>query len=113
MKLSSSNIKKFLQKKAFLIFLETETPTKFFIFQEIELSYILRNGNPQKPFLFQEIELSELKKNNNNNNNNNNNKKLGKWNFLVLGLKNFLYSWRNFQNPKNQNLLYFSKKVMQ
>ena len=68
MKLSSSNIKKFLQKKAFLIFLETETPTKLFIFQEIELSYILQNGNPQKPFLFQEIELSERKKNNNNNN---------------------------------------------
>ena len=109
MKLSSSNIKKFLQKKAFLIFLETETPTKLFIFQEIELSYILRNGNPQKPFLFQEIELSKLKKNNNSNKK----KKLGKWNFLVLGLKNFLYSWRNFQNPKNQNLLYFSKKVMQ
>ena len=50
MKLSSSNIKKFLQKKAFLIFLETETPKKLFIFQEIELSYILRNGNPKKPF---------------------------------------------------------------
>ena len=37
MELSSSNIRKFLifsQKKAFLIFWETETPQKFFIFQE-------------------------------------------------------------------------------
>ena len=30
----------FYQKKAFLIFQEMETPQKFFIFQEIELSYI-------------------------------------------------------------------------
>ena len=46
MKLSSSNIKKiiiFSQKKAFLIFQETETPKKFFIFQEKELSYISGN----------------------------------------------------------------------
>ena len=43
MKLSSSDIKKFLifsQKKAVLIFQETETPKKFLIFQETELSYI-------------------------------------------------------------------------
>ena len=39
MKLSSSNIKKFLmfsQKKALLIFWETETPKKFLIFRETE-----------------------------------------------------------------------------
>ena len=42
MKLSCSNIKKFLlfsRKKAFLIFREIETPQKFLIFQET--SYIL------------------------------------------------------------------------
>ena len=43
---SGSNIKKFLvfsQKKPFLIFRETETPKKFLIFKERELSYILGN----------------------------------------------------------------------
>ena len=45
MKLSSSNIKKFLifsETKAFLTFQETEIPPpkKFLIFQEMELSYI-------------------------------------------------------------------------
>ena len=46
MELSSSNIKKFLtfsQKKAFLIFRETETPKKFLTFQEKEFSYISGN----------------------------------------------------------------------
>ena len=40
MDISGTNIKKFLifsQKKAFLIFWDTETPKKFFIFQETEL----------------------------------------------------------------------------
>ena len=43
MELSSSKIKKiiFSQKKPFLILQEMETPEKFFIFQEAELSYIL------------------------------------------------------------------------
>ena len=43
MKLSSSNIKKYLtfsQKNAFPIFQGTETPKKFFIFQEMKVSYI-------------------------------------------------------------------------
>ena len=51
MKLSSSNIKKFLifsQKKTFLTFRKTEAPKKFFILQERELSYISGNGNPKK-----------------------------------------------------------------
>ena len=51
MDLSSSNIKKFLifsEKKAFLIFRHTETPKKFIIFQETELSYISGNGNSKK-----------------------------------------------------------------
>ena len=45
----------FFQKKAFLIFLETETPPppppqkkKILIFQETELSYISGNRNPKK-----------------------------------------------------------------
>ena len=56
--LSGSNIKKFLifsQKKACLIFLETATPKKFFIFQEKDFSYISGNGNPKKPLILQEI----------------------------------------------------------
>ena len=64
MKLSSSNIKKFVifsQKKGFLLFKETETRKKFVIFREMELSYIKRNGKPKKHLIFQE-ELSELEK---------------------------------------------------
>ena len=52
--ISSSNIKKFLifsQKKAFLVFWEMETPKKFVMFQEMELSYISGNGNPKKRFI--------------------------------------------------------------
>ena len=59
MKLSSSNIKKFLifsQKKAFLIFRITETQKKFLMFQETELSYILGNNflssKNEKTFLY-------------------------------------------------------------
>ena len=58
MKLSSSNIKKFLifsQKKAFLLFKETETRKKFVIFREMKLSYITGNGNPKKHLIFQEV----------------------------------------------------------
>ena len=36
----------FSQKKAFLIFSETEIPKKFFIFQETELSYISGSNFP-------------------------------------------------------------------
>ena len=57
MELSNSNIRKFLiffQKKAFLIFRETETLKKFFIFWEEKLSYISGNGNPKKFLIFQE-----------------------------------------------------------
>ena len=46
MELSCSNIKKFLifsQKKAFLIFWETESPKKPFILQETKFSYISGN----------------------------------------------------------------------
>ena len=58
MKLFSSNIKKFLifsQKKAFLLFKETETRKKFVIFREMKLSYITGNGNPKKHLIFQEV----------------------------------------------------------
>ena len=46
----------FSQKKAFLIFQETETPKKFFIFLETELSYISGSNLPswkskKKPLL--------------------------------------------------------------
>ena len=55
MELSSSNFKKFLifsQKKACFIFPKTETPKKFFLFQETELSYISGNGNTKKLLVF-------------------------------------------------------------
>ena len=49
--LSISSVKKFLifsQKKAVLIFQETETPKKFILFQKTEISNILGNGKPKK-----------------------------------------------------------------
>ena len=61
MKLSSSNIKKFLQKKAFLIFYETETLKNLFLFQEIELSELNKNNKKetkQKKKKTWEMELS-------------------------------------------------------
>ena len=61
MKLSSSNIKKFLQKKAFLIFYETETLKNLFLFQEIELSELNKNSKKetkQKKKKTWEMELS-------------------------------------------------------
>ena len=68
MELSSSNIKKFLliftQKKAFLILQKTETPQKFFIFQDTELCYNSGNRNPKKLLIFQErtFNLKKMKK---------------------------------------------------
>ena len=59
MELSGSNIKKFLifsQKKTFLVFRETETPKKVFVFQETELFYILGK------LLYFRKHLSELEK---------------------------------------------------
>ena len=71
MELSNSNIKNFFmlqeveaprkllifsQKKAFLIFAETET-----VFQETELSYISGNGNPKKLLIFQEVTFQARK----------------------------------------------------
>ena len=61
MKLSSSNIKKFLQKKAFLIFYKTETLKNLFLFQEIELSELNKNNKKetkQKKKKTWEMELS-------------------------------------------------------
>ena len=61
MKLSSSNIKKFLQKKAFLIFYETETLKNLFLFQEIDLSELNKNNKKetkQKKKKTWEMELS-------------------------------------------------------
>ena len=50
MELSSSSI-----KKAFLIFQETESPKKLFIFQEIELSYISGNKKLKKLLIFLKV----------------------------------------------------------
>ena len=44
----------FSKKKVFLIFRKTETPKKFLIFQETELSYISGNRNFKKLLKFQE-----------------------------------------------------------
>ena len=90
-KLSGSNIKKFLifsQKKAILIFQETETPKKFLKFQEMELSYISRTYISGSNFLrkptiiFWEIKPSGPK------------------------LKN-LYFWRELVRPENQKFYIF------
>ena len=54
----NGNLQKFLtfcQKKNFLIFRETETPRKFFIFQETKLSSIFGNGNPKKLLKLQKV----------------------------------------------------------
>ena len=56
MELSSPNIKKFLifsQKKAFLMFQERDTPKKFFLSKETEVSYISGKGNPKKLLILQ------------------------------------------------------------
>ena len=53
MKLSNFNIGKFLifsQKKAFVVFRETETPKKFFMFQETEV-LIFKETQTLKIFL--------------------------------------------------------------
>ena len=91
MKLSSSSIKKFLifsQKKSFLIFHETETPQKFFIFQEMK---------NQKNFCDFSRELQGSKKKKKKRKQICSEKNVlyfGKSNFLFPGLKNFLYSKR-------------------
>ena len=54
MELSGSNVKKFL------LFCETKTLKKFYILHEIELPYILGNGNPKK-LIFQESTLRARK----------------------------------------------------
>ena len=108
MELSSFNSKKFLifsQKKA------------FHVFREIKLSYILRNRipetipyisgnrNPKKTFYISGSNFPSSKS-----------KTSQLWksflyfrkrNFLAPSLKNVLCFRRNFQSPKNQNLLYF------
>ena len=67
MELSNFNIKKvliFSQKKAFLIFRETEKPTNFLMFQETESFHISGNGNPRKLLIFQEVtfQAQQIKK---------------------------------------------------
>ena len=57
MKLSSSNIKKFLtfsQKKAFISG-NRNPPKNSLIFQETKFSYVSGSGNPKKLLIFQEV----------------------------------------------------------
>ena len=112
MKLSSSDIKKFLifsqtlgnrkpQKKNVLNFRKRKPKKASNIFRNEALYFSVQ---AQKCLIFQETEtlkklLTSLKR------------KL----FLYFGKqkpqnRTFLYFWRAFQSPKNQNLLYFSKK---
>ena len=68
MKLSNSNIKIFLilsQKNAVLIFQETESPQKFLIFQETELSYISGNENHKRLLIFLVTKVCKLENENN------------------------------------------------
>ena len=63
MELSSSNIKKFLlfsQKKAFLIFQETESFYTSGNGNPEKIPYISGNGNSEKLLIFQETELSYI-----------------------------------------------------
>ena len=104
----------------FLIFQKTETPKKFLIFQETELfhksengnpekiSYISGNGNPEKLLIFQEVTFwaRKIKKKSPL-------KKLlifGKMELSSSKLKKLLW-FRNLQDLKIKNFLYFSKKV--
>ena len=83
MELSSSNIKKFLiysRKKVFLLFWETETPKKLFIFQETELSR--KKPTLKKCLIFREMKLSNPK-------------------------LNFLYFKRNLESLKIKNFTFF------
>ena len=64
MKLANFNIGKFLtfsQKKAFVVFRETETPKKFFMFQETEV-LIFKETQTLKIFLHFRKQLSMLVK---------------------------------------------------
>ena len=104
----------------FLIFQKTETPKKFLIFQETELfhksengnpekiSYISGNRNPEKLLIFQEVTFwaRKIKKKSPL-------KKLlifGKMELSSSKLKKLLW-FRNLQDLKIKNFLYFSKKV--
>ena len=80
MELSNSNIKKFQ---------ETETPQKFFIFQETET----RSNFPSSKYKKNPLLKSFLY--------------FGKWNFLAPSLKNFLYFRKEPAKPLKQtkNLL--------
>ena len=98
-KLSSTNIKKFLvfsQNKALLIFQEKKTSKKIFIFQEVELSYI--SGN----FLYFNGELPGSKKEKNSLCKNV--LYFGKLNFLASRLKNFLYFKKELANLENHTI---------
>ena len=68
---------------------------KFLIFREMEIPkkipYISGNGNAKKLLIFWETKLFLY---------------FGKW----KPRKSSLYFRRNFQGPKNQNFIYFSKK---
>ena len=105
-------MKKFLifsQKKAFLVFHETEAPPK-------KIPYISGNWNSKKLFIYQE-RGSKLEKNKQ--------KKLGKClkfpeialsflalSFLAPSLKNLIYFRRNFQSMKIKNSLNFFSHFM-
>ena len=118
MELSSSNIKKFSQRKTFLIFQEMELSyisgnenpeRKILIFQETELFYISGNRNPKKLLIFQETEtlkrlifqeitfrVKKLKRF----------LYFGKRNFIDTSLKN-LYFRRELAKPENQKFHIF------
>ena len=81
----------FSQKKAVLIFPETETLKIFLMFLETELSYISGNGNPKKLLIFQEVNF-QARKNKKN-----------------LPQKSFLY-FRKLKPKKN--FLYFLKRKL-
>ena len=99
------NFKPKLKKNCSEKFLIISQKKAFHIFQEKELSYILEN----ETFLYFRREIPGLKNEKKKKTLSNCFLYFGKWDFLALGLKN-VYFRRNFQSPKNQNLLHFFKK---
>ena len=132
MKLSCSNIKKFLifsGNGTFLYFLKRKTeeisgngnPEKVsFIFSKENCSYISGNGSPKKFLILQQTELSYISGNGNPNKTSyisgsnfpcwksEKNPLLKsflyfeKWKFLATGLKNFLHFRREFEKHENE-----------
>ena len=75
-----------------------EQRKNFYLFWKESFSYVSGNGNPEKLFIFQEAELSYILRNP---------KKLSELekSALATSFKNLLYIRRKFAKPENQNII--------